>query len=307
MTGGAPGLARFAWLSIAAAIVTIAMKLAAWRLTGSVGLLSDALESFVNLAAATIALVMITVATRPPDDRHAFGYDKAEYFASGAEGALILLAAAAIGWAAVGRLLHPQPLERAGLGLAISLLASGVNLAVARVLLAAGRRHHSIALEADGHHLMTDVWTSAGVVAGIGLVAATGWLPLDPLVALAVAAQIVWTGAKLVRRSWKGLLDAALPPAELQAVHAVLERHAAEEIRFHAVRTRQAGARRFVSMHVLVPGAWTVSRGHDLLERIEDEVRRAIPNANLSTHLEAIEDPASFEDQDLERVPPGGN
>jgi cation diffusion facilitator family transporter len=307
MIGNAPRLARLAWLSIGAAVVTIGLKLAAWRLTGSVGLLSDALESFVNLVAAVMMLVMITIAARPPDERHAFGYDKAEYFASGAEGALILLAAAAIGWAAVGRLLHPQPLERAGLGLAISLLASGVNLAVARVLLAAGRRHHSIALEADGHHLMTDVWTSAGVVAGIGLVAATGWLPLDPLVALAVAAQIVWTGAKLVRRSWKGLLDAALPPAELQAVHAVLERHAAEEIRFHAVRTRQAGARRFVSMHVLVPGAWTVSRGHDLLERIEDEVRRAIPNANLSTHLEAIEDPASFEDQDLERVPPGGN
>jgi cation diffusion facilitator family transporter len=307
MIGNAPRLARFAWLSIGAAVVTIGLKLAAWRLTGSVGLLSDALESFVNLAAAAMMLVMITVAARPPDERHAFGYDKAEYFASGAEGALILLAAAAIGWAAVGRLLQPQPLERAGLGLGISVLASAVNLGVARVLLAAGRSHHSIALEADGHHLMTDVWTSAGVVAGIGLVAATGWLPLDPLVALAVAVQIVWTGAKLVRRSWKGLLDAALPAAELQALHAVLERHAAEEIRFHAVRTRQAGARRFVSMHVLVPGAWTVSRGHDLLERIEDEVRRALPNANVSTHLEAIEDPASFEDQDLERVHPGGN
>jgi cation diffusion facilitator family transporter len=307
MIGNAPRLVRFAWLSIGAAVVTIGLKLAAWRLTGSVGLLSDALESFVNLAAAAMMLVMITVAARPPDERHAFGYDKAEYFASGAEGVLILLAAAAITWAAVGRLMHPEPLERAGLGLAISVLASAVNLAVARVLLAAGRRHHSIALEADGQHLMTDVWTSAGVLAGIGLVAATGWLPLDPLVALAVAAQIVWTGSKLVRRSWKGLLDAAVPAAELQALHAVLERHAADEIRFHAVRTRQAGARRFVSMHVLVPGAWTVSRGHDLLERIEDEVRRALPNANVSTHLEAIEDPASFRDQDLERVHPGGN
>jgi cation diffusion facilitator family transporter len=307
MIGNAPRLVRFAWLSIGAAVVTIGLKLAAWRLTGSVGLLSDALESFVNLAAAAMMLVMITVAARPPDERHAFGYDKAEYFASGAEGVLILLAAAAITWAAVGRLVHPEPLERAGLGLAISVLASAVNLAVARVLLAAGRRHHSIALEADGQHLMTDVWTSAGVLAGIGLVAATGWLPLDPLVALAVAAQIVWTGSKLVRRSWKGLLDAAVPAAELQALHAVLERHAADEIRFHAVRTRQAGARRFVSMHVLVPGAWTVSRGHDLLERIEDEVRRALPNANVSTHLEAIEDPASFRDQDLERVHPGGN
>ena len=307
MTGGAPGLARFAWLSIATAIVTIALKLAAWRLTGSVGLLSDALESFVNLAAAVMALVMITVAARPPDDRHAFGYDKAEYFASGAEGALIVLAAAAIAWTAVGRLLEPRPLERVGPGLAISVLASAVNFAVSRVLVSVGRRRHSIALEADGHHLMTDVWTSAGVLVGIGLVALTGWLPLDPLVALAVAVQIVWTGAKLVRRSWKGLLDAALPPAELAALRAVLERHAADQIRFHAVRTRQAGARRFVSMHVLVPGAWTVSRGHDLLDRIEDEVRHAIPNANVSTHLEAIEDPASFQDQELERLHPGGN
>jgi cation diffusion facilitator family transporter len=307
MTGGAAGLARFAWLSIAAAIVTIALKLTAWRLTGSVGLLSDALESFVNLAAAVMALVMITVAARPPDDRHAFGYDKAEYFASGAEGALIVLAAAAIAWTAAARLLHPRPLERLGPGLAISVLASAVNLAVARVLVSVGRRRHSIALEADGQHLLTDVWTSAGVLAGIALVALTGWLPLDPLVALAVAAQIVWTGAKLVRRSWKGLLDAALPPGELAALDAVLERHAADQIRFHAVRTRQAGARRFVSMHVLVPGAWTVSRGHDLLERIEDEVRQVIPNANVSTHLEAIEDPASFQDQELERLHPGGN
>jgi cation diffusion facilitator family transporter len=305
MSGSGNGLARFAWLSIAAAVVTIALKLLAWRLTGSVGLLSDALESFVNLAAATMALAMITVAARPPDDAHAFGYGKAEYFASGVEGALILLAAIVIAWTAAGRLLHPQPLQDAGLGLVISVLASGVNLAVARVLLSVGRRRHSIALEADGHHLMTDVWTSAGVLAGIGLVALTGWNTLDPLVALAVAVQIVWMGVSLMRRSWKGLLDAALPPAELTALQAVLERHASGEVRFHAVRTRQAGARRFVSMHVLVPGAWTVSRGHDLLERIEDDVRRALPNANVSTHLEAIEDPASFEDQDLDRVHPG--
>jgi cation diffusion facilitator family transporter len=307
MTGSAPRLVRLAWLSIGAAVVTIALKLAAWRLTGSVGLLSDALESFVNLAAAFMALVMITVAARPPDERHAFGYDKAEYFASVVEGALILLAAGAIAWAAGRRLLHPAPVERAGLGLALSALASLVNLAVARVLVTAGRRHHSIALEADGAHLFTDVWTSAGVLAGIGLVALTGWLPLDPLVALAVAAQIVWTGTGLVRRSWKGLLDAALPAAELAALHAVLERHGRDGIRFHAVRTRQAGARRFVSMHVLVPGAWTVSRGHDLLERIEDEVRQAIPNANVSTHLEAIEDPASFRDEELERLHPPGS
>jgi cation diffusion facilitator family transporter len=305
MARNPPRLARFAWLSIAAAIVTIALKLAAWRLTGSVGLLSDAVESFVNLAAAVMALAMITVAARPPDDVHAFGYGKAEYFASAIEGALILLAAAAIAWTAAGRLRHPQPLESAGLGLAISVLASAVNLAVARVLIGVGRRHHSIALEADGHHLMTDVWTSAGVLGGIGLVALTGWIILDPVVALAVAVQIVWTGAALVRRSWKGLLDAALAPGELSALQAVLDRYGCDEVRFHAVRTRQAGARRFVSMHVLVPGAWTVQRGHELLERIEDDIGRAIPNANVSTHLEAIEDPASFQDQELDRLHPG--
>ena len=305
MTRGAPRLARFAWLSISAAIVTIALKLVAWRLTGSVGLYSDALESFVNLAAAIMALAMITIAARPPDDGHPFGHDKAEYFASGVEGALILLAAVAIAWAAVGRLLHPQPIERAGLGLAVSVLASLVNLAVARVLIAVGRKHHSIALEADGHHLMTDVFTSAGVLVGIGAVALTDWIVLDPLVAIAVAVQIVWMGVQLMRRSWKGLLDAAVPEGELAALQAVLDRHGSGEVSFHAVRTRQAGARRFVSMHVLVPGAWTVARGHELLERIEDDVRRVIPNANVSTHLEAVEDPASFQDQELDRLHPG--
>jgi len=305
VSGIAPRLTRFAWLSVGTAVVTIALKLLAWRLTGSVGLLSDALESFVNLAAAAMTLAMITVASRPPDEEHAFGYGKAEYFASGVEGALILFAAAGIGWAAIARLAHPQPLARAGLGLALSVLASLVNLAVARVLLAAGRRHHSIALEADGHHLMTDVWTSAGVVAGIGAVAATGWLLLDPVIALAVAVHIVWSGARLVRRSWLGLLDPALPPAELEALRAVLARHASPDVRFHAVRTRQAGARRFVAMHVLVPGAWTVSRGHALLELIEEDVRAALSNATVFTHLEALEDPASFQDEGLDRVLPG--
>ena len=301
MPAEAPRLARFAWLSVATAFVTIVLKLAAWRLTGSVGLLSDALESFVNLAAAVMALAMITVAARPPDEEHAFGYGKAEYFASGAEGTLILVASAGIAWAAIGRLLHPRPLEQAGLGLALSAAASLVNLAVARVLLSAGRRHHSIALEADGHHLMTDVWTSAGVIAGIGAVAATGWRWLDPVVALGVAAQIVWMGVRLVRRSWLGLLDTALPAPERAALQAVLDRHGADGVHFHAVRTRQAGARRFVDMHVLVPGAWTVRRGHDLLEAIEADVRAALPRAIVFTHLEALEDPASFRDQDLDR------
>lgn len=304
--GSSPPLRRYAWLSIGAAVVTIVLKTVAWRLTGSVGLLSDALESLVNLAAAALALAMVTVALRPPDEDHAFGYGKAEYVASGAEGALILLAAAGIGWTAVGRLLHPQPLGRLGLGVLVSAGASAVNFAVARALLFAGRRWRSIALEADGHHLMTDVWTSAGVVAGIGAVAATGRTWLDPVIALAVAAHIVWSGFRLVRRSWLGLLDCALPAKDLETLEAVLARHSASsEVRFHALRTRQAGARRFVSMHVLVPGAWPVSRGHALAERIEREIREALPAATVDTHLEALEDPASFEDQDLDRGLPG--
>jgi cation diffusion facilitator family transporter len=299
-----PSLARFAWLSVAAAIVTIALKTLAWRMTGSVGLLSDALESLVNLAAAAMTLVMVTIAARPPDEDHAYGHGKAEYFASAVEGLLILVAAGGIVWAAAGRLLHPRPLEQLGLGLGVSVAASLVNLGVALVLLRAGRRHHSIALEADGHHLMTDVWTSAGVLAGIAGVWLTGWLRLDPLVAIGVALNIVWTGVRLVRRSSLGLLDTALAPAERRALDEVLSRHARDHVQFHAVRTRQAGARRFVSMHVLVPGAWTVARGHALLEEIERDVRAAVPNATVETHLEPIEEPVSFEDQELDRAAP---
>jgi len=298
-------LARFAWLSIGAAVVTIGLKMVAWRLTGSVGLLSDALESVVNLVAALLTLSMLTLAARPPDELHAYGYGKAEYFASGAEGALILLAAAAIGWAAVGRLRAPEPIDRIGFGLVVSTAASLVNLAAARVLLSAGRRHGSIALESDARHLMTDVWTSAGVLAGIGAVALTGKLWLDPVVALLVAANIVRTGLGVMRRSALGLLDRALDAPDQVALRRVLARHEGEEVRFHALRTRQAGARRFVSLHVLVPGAWTVRRGHDLLERIEEEIREAVPGATVFTHLEAVEDPASWQDESLDRAPRG--
>jgi cation diffusion facilitator family transporter len=297
-------LARYAWLSIAAALVTIALKTLAWRMTGSVGLLSDALESLVNLAGAVMMLAMLTVAARPPDRDHAFGHGKAEYFASGAEGMLIFFAAVGIAWTAGERFLHPRPIERISAGLAVSVAASLVNLAVARVLIVTGRRRHSIALEADGHHLMTDVWTSAGVVAGIAAVAITGLDRLDPVIAILVAINILWTGFKLMRRSLAGLLDQALGPAEQDALRGVLARHASNEIEFHAVRTRQAGARRFVDMHVLVPGDWTVRRGHELLERVERDVRDAIPNATVFTHLEALEDPASFADQHLDREPP---
>ncbi len=297
-------LARFAWLSIAAAVATIALKTLAYRLTGSVGLLSDALESVVNLVAAAFTLGMLGVAARPPDEEHAWGYGKAEYFASGAEGVLIFAAALGIGFAAVQRLLAPRPLESVGLGLAVSVAASLVNLGVARVLLAAARRHHSVALEADAHHLMTDVWTSAGVLAGIGAVWVTGLAILDPVIALAVAAHIVWTGVTLVRRSALGLLDRALPAAEQDALSRVLERHSGAEVLFHAVRTRQAGARRFVTLHVLVPGDWSVRRGHALCEQVELEIAAALPNATVLTHLEAVDDPASFQDQGLDRHPP---
>ena len=292
-------LSRYAWLSIAAAIVTIAMKAAAFAMTGSVGLLSDALESLVNLVAAIVALAMLMLASRPPDEQYAYGYTKAEYFASGVEGALIFLAAVSICWTAANRLLHPRALEKLGFGLLITIVASLVNFAVARVLLRAGQRYHSITLEADAKHLMTDVWTSGGVVAGVGLVALTGWVPLDPLVAIAVAVNIIWAGIQLVRRSAGGLLDSAIPLHERRLVAEVLERYGERGIEFHAVRTRQAGPRYFVEMHVLVPGAWSVQRGHDLADEIEGKVREVLPRAHVFTHIEPREDPVSHQDVEL--------
>lgn len=295
------GSRKFALLSIAAALATIALKTAAWWLTDSVGLLSDALEGTVNLAGAMMMLAMLTIATRPPDDEHAYGYTKAEYFASGFEGMLILIAAVSIAIAAIDRLIAPRPLDNVGAGLAISALASLVNYAVARKLFDAGRRYRSIALEADAQHLMTDVWTSAGIIVGVGAVVLTGWERLDPLIALAVAANIVWTGVKLVRRSVLGLLDRALPVAERKAVNRVLDRYRSEGIDFHALLTRQAGARSFVSMHVLVPGEWSITQGHDLVERIEHDIRAALPGAIVLTHLEPIGHPASYRDIELDR------
>ena len=300
-TGAPVPVARYAWLSIGASIATLLLKTAAWRLTGSVGLLSDAVESIVNLVAGVMALAMLTLAARPPDEQHAYGHTKAEYLASATEGGLILVAAAGIAWAALKRLYHPTALEQVGLGLAVSVAASLVNLAVGWILLQAGRRHSSIALEADARHLFTDVWTSAGVLVGVGAVWATGWRRLDPIVALFVAANIVWTGVSLLRRSTSGLLDATLAPGEQAAVQRVLDRYGGTGIRFHAVLTRQAGARRFVSMHVLVPGTWTVARGHALLEDIERDVRNSVPHCTVFTHLEPIEDEVAYKDQQLDR------
>lgn len=281
-------LKRYAWLSIAAAIATILLKGVAWWLTGSVGLLSDALESFVNLAGALMAFAMLNVATTPADDKHAYGHGKAEYFSSAFEGFLILLAAASIAYAAIDRLLHPQMLEAIGVGLLVSVVASLVNLFAARELLKAGRAYNSITLEADAKHLMTDVWTSVGVIAGVGLVWLSGWWWLDPLIALLVAANIVWTGWQLLHRSASGLMDEALPPEQLAAIEQVLDSYRRQGLVFEALRTRQAGMQAFVSLHVRVPGNWSVKQGHDWLERIEADIRAVVPGGQVTTHLEPI-------------------
>lgn len=295
-------LIRYAWLSIAAAVITIGLKAVAYLLTSSVGLLSDAMESLVNLAGALMALAMLTLAARPADDEHTYGHGKAEYFSSGVEGTLILLAAVSIGIASVQRLIAPRPLEQVGLGLGVSVVASLVNLGVALVLRSAGKRHQSITLEANARHLMTDVWTSAGVLIGVGAVALTGWERLDPIVALVVAGNIIWTGVRIIRKSALGLMDTALPLEEQNTVRKVLDQFTQLGIQFHAIRTRQAGARRFVSLHVLVPGGWTVHQGHRMLERIEEEIRKTLPNTTVFTHLESLEDPSSWDDMTLDRL-----
>lgn len=294
-------LTRFAWLSIAAALATISLKACAWWLTGSVGLLSDALESLVNLATAVMALWLLGIAARPPDEEHSFGHSKAEYFAGGIEGLFILAAAAGIALTAVPRLLQPVPLEQIGWGIAVAALATIVNLAVGRILLRAGKAHQSLTLEAEAQHLMTDVWTSAGVIAGVALVGWTGWQRLDPLIALALAGHICLTGFRLLRRSIGGLMDVALPREERERVRAILDRHCPAGVEYHALRTRQAGHRRFIYFHLLVPGAWSVERGHRLLEEIEAEIRARLPYATVIAHLEPVEDPSSYQDQHLDR------
>jgi cation diffusion facilitator family transporter len=302
VTKGNGGSARrYAGLSIVAAVFTIGLKLGAYYLTGSVGLFSDAAESVVNLVAAVAVLWALTFAIRPPDEEHAFGHSKAEYFSSGLESALIIIAAVWIGITAWGRLMEPQPLQNVGLGLSITLGAAALNGVVALVLLRAGRRLRSISLRADAQHLLTDVWTSVGVVLGIVMVQLTGWWVLDPLIGLVVAANIVWTGFRLLRDTAEGLLDRVLPQEDQEVIASVLSRYERQGIRFHAVCTRAAGQRRFVSMHVLVPGLWTVKQGHDLSEKIEGELAGALPQSTYFIHIEPSEDPASFEDQNLDR------
>lgn len=288
-------------LSVGAAVLTILLKTTAYRLTGSVGLLSDAAESVVNLVAAIVATWAVTFAAKPPDDEHAFGHFKAEYFSSGVEAVLILVAASSIAFAAWSRLFDPQPLEQVGIGLVLSMVATAINGALAFVMLRASRRLRSITLRADAHHLLTDVWTSVGVGVGVILIPITGWLILDPIIALVVAANIVWAGLRLLRETGMGLLDTALPAEERQTVADALQPFEAEGIQFHALRTRVAGARRFVSLHVLVPGSWTVKQGHDLCEAIELAIAQSLPGTFVFTHLEPLEDPVSWADQSLER------
>ncbi len=296
-------LIRVISVSIAVAVLTIGMKFAAWLLTGSVGLLSDAAESVVNLVAAGVALLVILWSTRPADEDHAYGHEKADYLSAGFEGALILLAAVTIAYAAIDRLINPVELTAVGIGLSVTAAASILNLLTARMLVRSGEQESSVVLVADGRHLMTDVVTSAGVIIGVGLVWLTGWERLDPIIALLVAGNIVRTGIGLMSDSMSGLMDKALPEAEIATVNGVLNRYESEGIQFHALRTRKAGRRTFVSVHVLVPGGWSVKEGHDLLERVEEDLRSPFEQATVFTHLEPIEDPVSFEDTELDRRP----
>lgn len=281
-------LTHYAWLSIATAAITILLKGAAWKLTGSVGLLSDAIESLVNLAGAVMALWMLSLAAQPADKTHAFGHGKAEYFSSAFEGFLILVAAISIAITAAGRLLNPAPLEEVGIGLVVSVLASIANAATATILLKAGKARNSITLEADAHHLFTDVWTSAGVVGGVGLVWLTDWLWLDPVVAMMVAGNIVWTGYRLLRRSANGLMDASLPEATVARIRDLLSSYAPQQIGYHALQTRESGGVAFIKLHLLVPDHWTVVEGHEWAERIENSIREIVPHGHVTTHIEPL-------------------
>ncbi len=284
--GVSPGLTKFAWLSIAAAVVTIGLKSGAYLLTGSVGLLSDAAESLVNLVAAVVALIALHAAALPADENHNFGHGKAEYFSAGIEGLMIFVAAGVILVSSVERFLHPAALQSVGLGLAISTVATGVNWAVGLLLLRAGAAHRSVTLAADGKHLLTDVWTSAGVIVGVLLVGLTGWQRLDPIVAAIVGVNILLTGFRLVSASVTSLLDAAMPPDDLARVTAVLGEKRTAEVDFADVRTRESGRHRFVSMTVLVPGSWTVEQGHEVTEAVETAIANDLPDTAVQTHLE---------------------
>ena len=295
-------LKKFLYLSIAAAIATISLKLFAWNLTGSVGLFSDALESCVNLVAAIIALIMISIAEKPADEEHVFGHHKAEYFSSAIEGGLIILASFSIIWSAIPRIIHPQPLENIGIGLLVAIGASLINLVVGLILLRQGRKNNSITLEADGKHLMTDVYTSAGVLIGIAMVKLTGWQVIDGIVAVGVALNILWAGYQLMRRSALGLLDTGIPEADRLTITNLLKEFKSKDIEFHSLMTRQSGQRKFISLHVLVPGEWTIQQGHNVAEEIEKDIRDSFDlPVTVFTHLEPKEDPLSMQDIGIDR------
>ena len=290
-------LTKYAWLSIATGVAVFGLKIGSYAITGSVGLLSDALESIVNIVAAVVALIALRTAMKPADERHHFGHGKAEYFSAQIEGFMILLAAVVIIGTAIERLLKPAPLEAVGWGLAISTIASLLNGAVAFILMRAGRKYRSPVLDADGRHLLTDVWTSVGVLIGVGAVQLTGWLRLDALVAMAVGLNIIVTGVNLLRESTGALMDKALPAEDHDAIVSVLKKFESQTVKFHALQTRQAGRHRFVSMHVLVPAAWTIQQGHDLSEDLEGQIIDLLPDTTVHTHVEPIEDPRSWQDE----------
>ena len=295
-----PDLRKYAWLAIATAVVTVLLKGSAWVVTGSVGLLSDAAESLVNLVAAIVALVSLTIAARPADDDHHFGHGKAEYFSAALEGIMVFVAAASIIYLGIERLLAPRPLEAVGIGLAISAAAAVLNGIVGRILIDVGTRHRSITLRADGKHLMTDVYTTIGVVLGLGLAWLTGWLWLDPVIAILVGLNILVTGYRLISESTAGLMDGSLSTEDNARILAILEARTEKgRIEFHAVRTRESGARQFMEMHMLVPGDWSVQRGHDAMEDLVDEIVAAFPAMRVTGHLEPIADPRSYEDMSL--------
>lgn len=298
-------LTAYAWLSIAAAITTISLKTGAWVLTGSVGLLSDAAESVVNLVAAVVALIALKVAARPADKSHHFGHTKAEYFSAAVEGVMIFVAAVFIIITSVERFIRPAPLENVGIGLIIVTAASVLNGVVAWVLIRAGRRYRSATLGADGKHLLTDVWTSAGVVLGVALVALTGWERLDPLIAFAVGVNIIVTGWKLLAESVAGLMDVSWSKEENAQLAKLVRAHMTDEINVHALRTREAGHLRYVEMHVLVPGHWTVMQGHDVVEDIEQAIVEKFEGCRVTIHMEPREDPRAYNDYDHEVALPG--
>ena len=297
-----PSLTKYALLSVGVALITILLKLSAYLVTGSVGFLSDALEGIVNLVAATVALITLRVVEQPPDEMHQYGHDKAEYFSSGIEGTLITIASISILYTSFRRLLDPQPLEQAALGLVLIIVAALLNLVVGQILVRTGKKYDSITLEADGQHLMSDVWTSLGVVICVTLAVLTGLDWLDPVVGIIVGVKIGWEGIKIFRRSMGGFMDVAIAPEERNTVEEILNDQVEADVKWHALRTRQSGSRRFISVHLLVPGNWTVQRAHDMAEGVEQKVRRRINYSSVFTHVEPVEDPRSHEDLSLDRT-----